>query len=141
MEERGAESISSDRTNTLLMGIFAALGLIQAAIGIFSVIAYMVSRRSHEIAIRVALGAQPRKAFGLVYREGMILTAIGIGLGLGGAIVAGRGLRNLLYGTTPSDPLTLVTVVAMLAIVAMTACYIPARKAASLDPIVTLRHE
>jgi putative ABC transport system permease protein len=141
MEERVAESISSDRTNTLLMGIFAALGLIQAAIGIFSVIAYMVSRRSHEIAIRVALGAQPRKAFGLVYREGMILTAIGIGLGLGGAIVAGRGLRNLLYGTTPSDPLTLVTVVAMLAIVAMTACYIPARKAASLDPIVTLRHE
>jgi predicted permease len=141
MDERVAESVSSDRTNMLLMGIFAALGLIQAAVGIFSVIAYMVSRRSHEIAIRMALGAQPREAFGLVFRQGMILTAIGVGVGLAGAMVATRALRNLLYGVTPGDPLTLAAVVALLAMVAMMACYWPARRAARLDPMVTLRHE
>jgi predicted permease len=141
MDERVAESVSSDRTNMLLMGIFAALGLIQAAVGIFSVIAYMVSRRSHEIAIRMALGARPREAFGLVFRQGMILTAIGVGVGLAGAMVATRALRNLLYGVTPGDPLTLATVVALLAMVAMMACYWPARRAARLDPVETLRHE
>lgn len=141
MDERVAESLSSDRTNMLLMGIFAALGLIQAAVGIFSVIAYMVSRRSHEIAIRIALGAQPSEAFGLVFRQGMILTASGIGVGLAGAMVATRALRNLLYGVTPGDPLTLAAVVALLAGVAIAACYLPARRAARLDPVETLRHE
>lgn len=141
MDERVAESLSSDRTNMLLMGIFAALGLIQAAVGIFSVIAYMVSRRSHEIAIRMALGAQPREAFGLVFRQGMLLTAIGVGVGLAGAMVATRALRNLLYGVTPGDPLTLAAVVALLGMVAMLACYWPARRAARLDPVETLRHE
>ncbi len=82
MDERVAESLSSDRTNMLLMGIFAALGLIQASVGIFSVVAYMVSRRSHEIAIRMALGAQPREAFRLVLNQGLIMTASGIGIGL-----------------------------------------------------------
>jgi putative ABC transport system permease protein len=141
MDERVAESLSSDRANMLLMGIFAALGLVQAAIGIFSVIAYMVSRRSHEIAIRMALGAQPREAFGLVFRQGVLLTATGIGVGLAGAMVATRALRKLLYGVTPGDPLTLIAVVVLLAIVAMMACYLPARRAARLDPVVTLRHE
>jgi putative ABC transport system permease protein len=141
MDERVAESLSSDRANMLLMGIFAALGLIQAAVGIFSVIAYMVSRRSHEIAIRMALGAQPREAFGLVFRQGMVLTAAGIAAGLAGAMAATRALRNLLYGVTPGDPLTLAAVVALLAVVAMIACYVPARRAARLDPVVTLRHE
>jgi predicted permease len=141
MDERVAESVSSDRTNMLLMGIFAALGLIQAAVGIFSVIAYMVSRRSHEIAIRMALGAQPREAFQLVLRRGTILTASGIGIGLAGAMVATRALRNLLYGVTPGDPFTLIAVVALLALVAMLACYVPARRAARLDPVETLRHD
>ncbi len=140
MDQRVAESLSRDRTNMLLMGIFAALGLIQAAVGIFSVIAYMVSRRSHEIAIRMALGAQPREAFQLVLRHGMILTASGIGAGLAGALVATRALRTLLYGVTPYDPLTLGLVVALLGTVAMLACYLPARRAAQLDPAVTLRH-
>jgi putative ABC transport system permease protein len=141
MDERVAESLSSDRTNMLLMGIFAALGLIQAAVGIFSVIAYMVSRRAHEIAIRMALGARPREAFQLVLRQGMLMTASGIVVGLAGAIVATRTLRKLLYGVTPGDPLTLVAVVGLLAMVAMLACYIPARRAAHLDPAVTLRHD
>lgn len=141
MEERISESLSSDRTNTLLMGIFAALGLIQAAVGIFSVIAYMVSRRSHEIAIRMAVGARPREAFQLVLRHGMILTAWGIALGLGGAMAATRALRNLLYSVSPSDPLTLAAVIVLLAIVAMLACYIPARRAAQLDPAAALRHD
>ncbi len=140
MDQRIAESLSSDRTNMLLMGIFAALGLIQAAVGIFSVIAYMVSRRSHEIAIRMALGAQPREAFQLVLRHGMILTVSGIGAGLLGAMVATRALGKLLYGVTPGDPLTLAAVIALLAIVAILACYLPARRAARLDPAITLRH-
>jgi putative ABC transport system permease protein len=140
MDERVAESLSSDRTNMLLMGIFAALGLVQAAVGVFSVIAYMVSRRSHEIAIRMALGAQPREAFQLVLRQGIVMTASGIGIGVAGAAVATRALRKLLYGVTPGDPLTLAAVVALLAIVAMLACYLPARRAARLDPAVTLRH-
>jgi putative ABC transport system permease protein len=141
MDARVAESISSDRTNMLLMGIFAALGLIQAAVGIFSVIAYMVSRRSHEIAIRMALGAQPHEAFQLVFRQGTILTAAGIGVGLAGAMVATRALRKLLYGVTPGDPLTLIAVVALLTAVATLACFIPARRAARLDPVETLRHD
>ena len=140
MDQRVAESLSSDRSNMLLMGIFAALGLVQAAVGIFSVIAYMVSRRSHEIAIRMALGAQPREAFQLVLLHGMTLIASGIGVGLVGAIVATRALRNLLYGVTPGDPLTLAAVVMVLAIVALFACYLPARRAALLDPVETLRH-
>jgi putative ABC transport system permease protein len=140
MEERLRQSLASDRANMLLMGILAALGLIQAAIGIFSVIAYMVSRRSHEIAIRMALGAQPRQAFQLVLRHGLILTAAGMGFGLGGELFATPALRKLLYGVTPGDPLTLASVVVLLALVALLACYIPARRASRLDPAVALRH-
>jgi len=140
MVERLRESLASDRANVLLMGILAALGLIQAAIGIFSVIAYMVSRRSHEIAIRMALGAHPRQAFQLVLRQGLILTAAGMGFGLGGVLFATRALRKLLYGVTPGDPLTLASVVVLLALVALLACYIPARRASRLDPAVALRH-
>lgn len=141
MDERIAESLSSDRTNMLLMGIFAALGLIQAAIGIFSVIAYVVSRRTHEIAIRMALGARAWDAFGLVLRQGLILTAEGIGFGIFGALLATRALRKLLYGVTPGDPVTLACAVALLTIVAMAACYLPARRAARLDPASALRHD
>jgi putative ABC transport system permease protein len=141
MDERIAESLSSDRTNMLLMGIFAALGLIQAAIGIFSVIAYVVSRRTHEIAIRMALGARPREAFGLVLRQGMVLTGAGIGIGLFGALLATRALRKLLYGVTPGDPVTLALAVTALGIVALAACYLPARRAARLDPAIALRHD
>jgi putative ABC transport system permease protein len=140
MEERIRQSLANDRANMLLMGILAALGLIQAMIGIFSVIAYMVSRRSHEIAIRMALGAQPRQAFQLVLRHGLMLTAAGIGVGLGGVLFTTRALRKLLYGVTPSDPLTLASVVMLLAFVALLACYIPARRASRLDPAVALRH-
>jgi predicted permease len=140
MEERIRQSLASDRANMLLMGILAALGLIQAAIGIFSVIAYMVSRRSHEIAIRMALGAQPSQAFQVVLRHGLMLTAAGIVLGLGGVFFATRALRKLLYGVTPGDPLTLASIVVLLALVALLACYIPARRASRLDPTVVLRH-
>jgi putative ABC transport system permease protein len=141
MDERIAESLSADRTNMLLMGIFAALGLIQAAIGIFSVIAYVVSRRTHEIAIRMALGARPREAFGLVLRHGMMLTGAGICIGVFGALLATRALRKLLYGLTPNDPVTLALAITLLALVALAACYLPARQAARLDPASALRHD
>ncbi len=141
MDERIAESLSNDRANMLLMGIFAALGLVQAAIGIFSVIAYVVSRRTHEIAIRMALGARPREAFGLVLRHGIILTGSGVGIGLLGAFFATRTLRKLLYGVTPGDPVAFAAAIVLLALVAMAACYLPAKRAARLEPAIALRHD
>ncbi len=141
MDDRIAESLSSDRTNMLLMATFAALGLIQAVVGIFAVIASMVSRRSHEIAIRMALGAQPREAFRLVLRQGITLMVCGVAIGIAGAMFATRALRTLLYGVKPDDPFTLGAVVTLLAAVALLACYLPARRASQSDPAVTLRHD
>ncbi|MBV9745708.1 MAG: ABC transporter permease [Acidobacteriia bacterium] len=141
MEERIHTALAEQRTNMVLMGIFAGLALTLAAIGIFGVIAYLVSRRSHEIGIRLALGAQRADILGLVYGQAMRLTVAGIGLGLGGALVGTRVLRNLLYQTQAYDPVTLAAVAALFAVVAMGAVYWPARQAARLDPVVTLRHE
>jgi putative ABC transport system permease protein len=141
MEERVHTALAEQRTNMVLMGIFAGLALTLAAIGIFGAIAYLVSRRSHEIGIRLALGAQRRDVLGLVFGHAMRLTVAGIGLGLGGALVGTRVLRNLLYQTQAYDPVTLAAVAALFAVVAMGAVYWPARQAARLDPVVTLRHE
>lgn len=141
MEERIYSALAEQRTNMILMGIFAGLALSLAAIGIFGVIAYLVSRRSHEIGIRLALGAQRWDVLGLVFGHAMRLTVAGIGLGLGGALVGTRVLRNLLYQTRAYDPVTLAAVAALFALVAMGSVYGPARQAARLDPAVTLRHE
>jgi putative ABC transport system permease protein len=141
MEEIIHGALAEQRTNMLLMGIFAGLALMLASVGIFGVIAYLVSRRSHEIGIRLALGAQRGDVLGLVFVHAMRLTATGIGLGLGGALLGTRVLHTLLYETKPYDPATLTAVAALFVVVAMAAVYWPARQASRLDPVVTLRHE
>jgi putative ABC transport system permease protein len=141
MRDRLAEALSTQRANMMLMGLFAALALLLAAIGIFGVIAYMVNRRSLEIGIRMALGAQHNDVLRMVMGHGMILTLAGIAIGLGGALAATRALRTLLFEISPSDPWTLAAAAVLFAGVAAAACYIPARRAVRVDPMTTLRHD
>jgi putative ABC transport system permease protein len=141
MRDRLAEALSTQRANMALMGLFAALALLLAAIGIFGVIAYMVNRRSLEIGIRMALGAQRSDVLKMVLGHGMILALAGIAIGLGGALAATRALRTLLFEISPNDPWTLVAAAVLFACVAAGACYIPARRAVRVDPMTALRHE
>ena len=141
MRDRLAEALSTQRANMALMGVFAALALLLAAIGIFGVIAYMVNRRSLEIGIRMALGAQRSDVLKMVLGHGMILALAGIAIGLGGALAATRALRTLLFEISPSDPWTLAAAALLFAGVAAAACYIPARRAVRVDPMTTLRHD
>jgi putative ABC transport system permease protein len=137
VRDRLAEALSTQRANMALMGAFAALALLLAAIGIFGVIAYMVSRRSLEIGIRMALGARHNDVLRMVMGHGMILALAGIAIGLGGALAATRAMRSLLFEISPSDPWTLTAAAGLFAGVAA----IPARRAVSVDPMTTLRHD
>jgi putative ABC transport system permease protein len=141
MEDVVAENFSRSSSIAGLLDVFATVALILAAIGIYGVISYSVGQRTHEIGIRMALGAQPRALLGLVMREGLGLVAVGVAVGLVGALGAARLLSNLLYGITSSDPHTYAGVALVLAAVALLACYIPARRATKVDPMVALRHE
>jgi putative ABC transport system permease protein len=124
-----------------LLSAFGAVGLLLAALGIYGVMSFGVLQRTQEIGIRMALGAQPRQVARLFLREGVAFAASGIAIGLVGALALARLLENLLYGVTASDPVTLLTVVFLLAAVALLACWIPARRAMGVDPMVALRHE
>ena len=141
MDERLSESIAPQRFNALLVGMFALLALGLGAIGIYGVLAYSVTRRTHEIGIRVALGAQREDVLALIMGEGMRIAVVGAGIGLLGALALTRLLRSLLFGVSPTDPVTLVAVSVGLALVAALACYLPARRAAKVDPMVALRDE
>ena len=134
-------SMAQPRFRTFLRGVFAAMALALAAIGIFGVISYSVSRRTNEIGIRVALGAQSADILQQVLGEGARLAAAGLALGLAASIIATRFLGTLLFGVKPTDPLTFATVAAILTAVALTACYLPARRATRVDPLVALRYE
>jgi predicted permease len=134
-------AIAPQRFNLSLLGLFAALGLALAAIGIYGVMAYSVAQRTHEIGLRMALGAQARDVLRLVVRQGMRLTAIGIGIGLVTAIWATRLMTGLLFGVRATDPFTFVAVALLLAFVALLACWIPARRAAKVNPMIALRCE
>ena len=134
-------SVAQPRFRTFLLGVFAAMAMALAAIGIFGVISYSVSRRTNEIGIRVALGAQSADILKQVLGEGARLAAAGLALGLAASIIATRFLGTLLFGVKPTDPLTFATVAAILTAVALTACYLPARRATRVDPLVALRYE
>src|SRR5256886_5738981 len=141
MGEVSADSVAARRFNMLLLAIFAGLALVLAAVGIYGVMSYAVTQRTQEIGIRMALGARAGDVLGLIIRNGMTLTLIGVVIGVGGVVALTRLLRTLLFGVTPTDALTFVTVSAVLIFVALLACYLPARRATKVDPLVALRYE
>jgi putative ABC transport system permease protein len=141
MEAVVADSVSDRRLNMLLLGIFAAVALTLSVIGIYSVMSYTVSQHTREIGIRMALGARSTDVLKLVVGHGMGLTSVGIVIGVAGAFGLTRLMATLLYGVKPTDPLTFTVVSALLMIVALLACYVPARRASKVDPMVALRFE
>jgi putative ABC transport system permease protein len=136
-----ARSIAEQRFFMTLMGIFAALALVLAGGGIYGVLSYQVARRTHEIGIRMALGANPRDVFRLVLNEGLRVVLVGVAIGTAAALLLTRLMASLLFGVKPTDPLTFAAVAALLVCVALAACYIPARRATQVDPIIALRYE
>jgi len=141
MEENMATSVTEPRFRTWLIGIFAALALVLAAVGIYGVMSYSVNQRTNEMGIRVTLGAQPNDVFRIVVGEGLRLALIGVGVGLIGALAATRVLRTFLYGVSAINPVTFAVTAALLTLVAVAACYFPARRATRVDPMVALRYE
>jgi putative ABC transport system permease protein len=129
------------RTVGWLLGVSGILAVLMTAIGLFGVIAYMVSQRTHEIGVRMALGARQSDVMKMVMGQGLPLTAIGLGIGFTAAFAASRLLSPLLYGIGANDPATMTAVAVGLAMIALTACYLPARKAMNVDPSEALRYE
>jgi ABC-type antimicrobial peptide transport system permease subunit len=125
----------------VLMGIFATVGLLLTGTGLYGVLSYTVERRRREIGVRIALGAGRKEVLGLVFRHAMQLVAAGLILGLASAVATGRLLETTMYGIRPGDPLILVGACCMLVITGMAAAYLPAARAASVDPMETLRSE
>ena len=141
MDELMAVSLAQQRFNMLLLGLFAALALILAAVGIYGAMAYVVSQRTHEIGIRTALGAQRRDVLRLVMGDGAKIALFGIAIGIVGALALTRLMAGLLFDVKPTDPATFAAVAILLALVALAACYLPALRATRVDPMVALRYE
>ncbi len=136
-----AATVAQPRFRTWLIAIFAGLALMLAAVGIYGVMSYSVTRRTSEIGIRITLGAQPVDVFRIVVGEGLRFALIGVGVGVAGGLVLTRLLGSFLYGISASDPLTFSAVALLLILVSATASFFPARRATRVDPIVALRYE
>jgi putative ABC transport system permease protein len=136
-----SRSVADQSFNALLIGIFAGLGLALASVGIYGVLSLFVNQRTHEIGIRMALGANPRQVLWLVVGQGMILAAVGVAIGIAGSLGLTRFLKTLLYNVQPTSPLSYVTGGVVLLLVALAASWIPARRATKVDPIIALRYE
>jgi putative ABC transport system permease protein len=134
-------SLAGQRFATLLMFVFAALGTLLAAVGLYGVLTYAVSQRSQEIGIRMALGAQHRHVLRMVLRQGMAVVAVGIAAGLVGGLALGRLMRSQLFNVSPADPATFVIIAVLLSAVGFLSCWLPARRATQVDPMEALRHE
>ena len=141
MNERVASTLETRRFAVLLLTIFSGFALLLAAIGLYGVLAFMVSQRTREIGIHIALGAQRSNVMKMVVRQGMILVGVGVTLGVAGAYVATRVIESLLFEVSPRDPLTYGVIALLLVVVGLAACYIPARRATRVDPLVALRSE
>jgi predicted permease len=141
MNELLSDSVAQPRFRTLLLGVFAGLALLLAAVGIFGVMAYVVSRRTQEIGVRMALGASRSGVLGMVLNEGLRVVLIGVAIGVGEALALSRLIKSLLFGVEAADPATFIAVPLVMIVVALAACYVPARRATKVDPIIALRYE
>lgn len=141
LEELVSASVAEPRFYTLLLALFAAIALALAVIGIYGVMAYAVSRRTHEIGIRLALGAEPGRILRMILNQGLILILTGAVIGLIGAMALTRMMSQLLFGVSATDPAVFAIISLLLIAFALVACFLPARKATQIDPLAALRHE
>ncbi len=141
MDEIHGEAVAPQRLNLMLLSIFAGIAFVLAMVGIYGVMSYAVTQRTHEIGIRMAIGAQPRDVFRMILGQGMMLTIIGMVAGLLGAFGLTRLMATMLFGVKPTDPATFAGVALLLTAVALVACYIPGRRATKVDPVDSLRYE
>jgi putative ABC transport system permease protein len=141
MEQIVDQSLVEDRFTALLCSSFAAVALLLAAVGIYGVIAFTVARRTHEIGLRIALGASREHVLAMILKEGLFLAVLGLSLGMVGAYFVGRVMRGLLYGIGAFDIAAFSAVAVVLFVAALIACYVPAHRAAKVDPMVALRYE
>jgi len=141
LEQLRSEAVASEKLNLTLLCVFAAIALALAVVGIYGVMSYSVTQRTHEIGIRMALGAQAGNVSKMVIGEGLKLTLLGVGLGVLGALGLTRWMQSLLFGVRPTDPVTFIAIAFFLLVVAFLACWLPARRATKVDPLVALRYE